>query len=224
MLAAGFGTRLRPITDKIPKCLVPINGKPLLGIWLNKLASEGFGPYLVNTHYLADKVAEFIDKNPIKSSVTLVYEPILKGTAGTLIANVQFYKGSDGLLIHADNYCMSDLSLLVLAHRKRPSGCVMTMLTFRAASPETCGILEVDSQGVLVGFHEKVDNPPGNLANGAIYIISNRMMQELVEKLPDMRDFSTEVIPRFLHRIYTYESNKPVIDIGTPQAYASVNK
>ncbi len=52
LLAAGLGTRLRPITDKIPKCLVPIQGKPLLEIWLDKLYEAGVQEFLVNTHYL----------------------------------------------------------------------------------------------------------------------------------------------------------------------------
>mgnify|MGYP003956646267 CR=1 FL=1 len=61
LLAAGLGTRLQPITDKIPKCLVPIKGKPLLQIWLERLAQVGIGPFLINTHYLAEQVEAFIE-------------------------------------------------------------------------------------------------------------------------------------------------------------------
>ncbi len=53
LLAAGLGKRLQPITDKIPKCLVPIKDQPLLGIWLEHLAQVGIGPFLINTQYLA---------------------------------------------------------------------------------------------------------------------------------------------------------------------------
>ena len=60
LLAAGLGTRLRPITDNVPKCLVPINGKPLLGYWLDSLAKAGVGPILINLHHHSDKVIDFV--------------------------------------------------------------------------------------------------------------------------------------------------------------------
>ena len=62
LLIAGLGTRLRPLTDTVPKCLLPINGKPLLGIWFDKLVAAGVSDVLVNTHWLADQVTDYIDK------------------------------------------------------------------------------------------------------------------------------------------------------------------
>ncbi|HLG37813.1 MAG TPA: sugar phosphate nucleotidyltransferase, partial [Nitrososphaera sp.] len=107
-MAAGYGTRLRPMTNTIPKCLVPIKGRPLLEVWLESLTRASIGPLLVNTHYLADQVEAFIEASPYREQVRLVHEPELCGTAGTLIANLDFFKGEDGLLIHADNYCLAD--------------------------------------------------------------------------------------------------------------------
>ena len=60
LLAAGEGRRLRPLTDRVPKCLVPIGGTPLLGIWLRLLESHGVRGALLNTHYLADEVTAFL--------------------------------------------------------------------------------------------------------------------------------------------------------------------
>ena len=68
LLAAGFGTRLRPLTNNIPKCLVPIKGKPLLEIWLDKLSDVGVKDFLINTHYLYDKVESFIKKSKYKNN------------------------------------------------------------------------------------------------------------------------------------------------------------
>ncbi|MDA3005012.1 MAG: sugar phosphate nucleotidyltransferase, partial [Actinomycetota bacterium] len=58
LLAAGLGTRLRPLTDKIPKCLVPIKGKPLLDIWCESLLSSGVEKILINLHYKHEAVEE----------------------------------------------------------------------------------------------------------------------------------------------------------------------
>lgn len=219
LLAAGFGTRLRPLTNTMPKCLVPIHGQPLLGIWLERLTQAGIGPFLVNTHYLADQVEQFIATSPYRDQVTLVHEPTLLGTAGTLMANLDFFQGEDGLLIHADNYCLADFREFMDAHRHRPPQCLMTVMAFRTPTPSSCGILELDDQGVVVRFHEKVANPPGNLASGAIYLLSHQMLAQLSRRSDEVQDFSNQVLPYLMGRIFTYETSNTFIDIGTPEAY-----
>lgn len=223
LLAAGYGTRLRPLTNSIPKCLVPINGKPLLQIWLERLTAADIGPFVINTHHLAEQVRAFIAASPYRNEVTLVHEPELCGTAGTLIANLGFFDGADGLLIHADNYCMANFRAFVRAHEQRPPECVMTMMTFRTDEPSSCGIVELDHRGVVVGFHEKVESPPGNLANGAVYIISAELLEMLGKDLHAVTDFSTEVLHRFVRRIYSHETSEVFLDVGTPESYEKAN-
>lgn len=224
LLAAGLGTRLRPLTDTVPKCLVSIKGEPLLGIWLERLTQAGIGPFLVNTHYLAAQVEDFIQVSPYCDQVTLVNELELCGTAGTLIANLGFFQGEAGLLIHADNYCLADFTAFQQAHRNRPQECVMTMMTFRTADPSSCGIVELDERGVVIGFHEKIVKPPGNLANGAVYILSTELLDRLGTDLQTVKDFSTEVLNRFVGHIYSYETSEVFLDVGTPETYARANK
>ena len=219
LLAAGIGTRLRPFTNTIPKCLVTIKGQPLLGIWLDRLSKAGIGPILINTHYLAKQVADYIESMPNRGEVSLVYEKDLRGTAGTLISNLKFFQDMDGLLIHADNYCLADFAAFQQAHANRPPECLITMMTFQTNDPSSCGIVELDDRRVVVGFHEKVSNPPGNLANGAIYILSKEFFEILAEKFSDVTDFSRDVLPQIVGRIYSYETKDTFIDIGTPSAY-----
>jgi mannose-1-phosphate guanylyltransferase len=224
LLAAGLGTRLRPLTDTVPKCLVPIKGQPLLGIWLDRLTQAGVAPFLINTHYLAGQVEAFIQVSPYRDQVTLVNELELRGTAGTLISNLGFFQGEDGLLIHADNYCLADFTAFQHAHRNRPPECVMTMMTFRTTDPSSCGIVELDERGVVIGFHEKVAKAPGNLANGAVYILSTELLERLGADLQMVNDFSTEVLNRFVGHIYSYETSEVFLDVGTPERYEQANK
>lgn len=224
LLAAGFGTRLRPMTDTVPKCLVPIGGKPLLSIWFERLMSAGVGPFLLNTHYLSEQVETFVKASPYRRQVTLFNEPVLLGTAGTLLGNLDFFAGGDGLLIHADNYCLANLSTFIAAHHARPRECAMTMMAFRTPTPTSCGILEVDAQQVVTAFHEKVATPPGNLANGAVYCLSAGMLDEISADCPRASDFSTEVVPRFMGRILAHETSEVFMDIGTPESYAAANR
>jgi len=223
LLAAGLGTRLQPLTNTTPKCLVPINDKPLIEIWLEQLTQAGFGPFLVNTHYLAEQVNAFIGASRFRDSVSLVHELELQGTAGTLINNLRFFQGEDGLLIHADNYCLADFTAFHQAHLNRPADCIMTMMTFRTDSPSSCGIVELDERGVVMGFHEKITNPPGNLANGAIYILSAELLTLMGSDLFTVKDFSTEVLYRLVGQIYSFETSEIFIDIGTPENYQRAN-
>lgn len=223
LLAAGFGTRLRPLTDSIPKCLVPIRGQPLLEIWLEKLTCANLHPIIVNTHYRSEQVAAYISTSSYRDHVTLVHEPQLLGTAGTLIANLSFYAGQDGLLAHSDNLCRLNLVDLVAAHVRRPPECLLTMLTFRTDNPSACGIVELDNRGVVIGFHEKVTSPPGNLANGAVYVLSAELISQVLVGLRKPKDFSADILPLLLGRIYTLTTNELFMDVGTPGAYARAN-
>lgn len=215
LLAAGRGTRLRPLTDTLPKCLVPIRGRPLLEIWLENLARAGIGPFLVNTHHLAGDVGRFVAHSSYRSQITLVHEPALLGTGGTLLANRDFFGRAPVLLAHADNLCLCDFRSFVRAHGRRPPETMITMMTFVTDTPESCGIVELDERGVVVGFHEKVSNAPGNLANGAVYIVEPGVVDFMTTLNTRSIDFSTQVVPNFIGRIYAWHNLGIHRDIGT---------
>jgi mannose-1-phosphate guanylyltransferase len=225
LLAAGLGTRLRPLTLHTPKCLVPIHGEPLLGRWLRQLEAAGCEAVLINTHYLADQVLAFLGERPATAmTVETVQEPELLGTAGTLLANSAFFAGATGLLIHADNAMGGSLGGLLDAHRHRAAGCEFTMLTFRTDQPRTCGIVATNGQGVVTAFHEKVADPPGNCANGALYVFEPPFLSDLATMSPPPRDFSTEVIPTLIGRIQSWPTDQPYLDIGSPAALAAAQQ
>ena len=216
LLAAGLGSRLRPLTNQTPKCLIKIGDKPIIEHWLEKLEEIGCESCIINTHYLHDQVNEFI-ANRRKSSmkIDLEYEERLLGTAGTLMKNQNFFKGSIGMLIHADNATDFKLKPLIECHLGRKSNMIMTMLTFTADNPSSCGIVEVNQDNILTDFHEKVDSPPGNKANAAVYVIEEEIFNRLPEEVVPT-DFSIDFIPRLLGKIQTLHTSLPFIDIGTP--------
>ncbi len=223
LLAAGYGTRLRPLTEKIPKCLLPIKGKPLLQIWVDNLLEAGVGKILINTHYLSEQVNEFFEKNDYKDYVTLIHEKELLGTAGTLIKNIEFYQGENGFLIHSDNFCLENLANFIEAHLNRPKKSLMTMMTFRTNVPEQCGIVELDENSLVKNFYEKTLNPPGNLANGAVYLMTKDFLNDLKKNHSTKKDFSNEILNQYLGRIFSFETRKTFIDIGNIVNYNYVN-
>ena len=161
LLSAGFGTRLRPITNSIPKCLVPVGGKPILAWWLESLERIGCEAVLINTHYLHGKVLDFISSWEGKGMrIETTYEENLLGTAGTLLANKNFFIGKDILMIHADNFTSMDLNYLLKANINRPLNCLLTMLTFESNTPQNCGIVVTDKENIVQNFFEKKLTPP----------------------------------------------------------------
>jgi len=217
LLAAGLGTRLRPLTDSVPKCLVPIGDRPLLGYWLDALAEAGITDILINLHHLADQVRSYVQARPDSQNITLVYEKDLLGTAGTIRENAEFSERQQVMIIHADNFCTADLKKFINAHDRRPAGIQITMMTFRTDEPEKCGIVEVDRRGVMTRFLEKVENPPGNLANGAVYIFDPEAIEWICSKESGCFDISVDVLPRFVHRVAAWLSDGVHIDIGSEQ-------
>ena len=224
LLAAGMGTRLRPLPDQWPKCLMPVSRRPLLEYWLQTLYVAGIREVLVNTHFHADQVKEFLARRQFVGWVRPVQETELLGTAGTLRANVDFFHGSTTLLVHADNWCQCDFGAFVDYHlNRRPVHCLITMMTFETESPESCGIVETDEQEVVVAFHEKVANPPGRRANGAVYLLEPQVL-EWLERHSDLADFSTQVLPQYLGRIATWHNAGIHRDIGTLRALQAAQR
>ena len=216
LLAAGLGTRLRPITDHLPKCLVSIHGRPLLDYWLEPLLANGVQRLLVNTHYLPQAVRDFVAASPWRDRIDLVHEPELLGTGGTVLRNREFFGAAPFMVGHADNLTQFDVPLFMAAHVARPAGVEITMMTFDTDAPETCGMVEQDAQGIVVRFHEKSPTASGRRANAAVYIFEPRVIDFLVSLGKPVIDLSLEVIPHYLGRIYGFHNTGYHRDIGSP--------
>ena len=225
LLSAGLGTRLRPITNNIPKCLVEINNTPIIEYWLKNLENIGCSEALVNTHYLHEKVNNYLSKRiNNKMLIKTTFEEKLLGTAGALLKNKHFFSNSKIILIHTDNMTNFNLQNLIDADKKRPESCLLTMLTFNADNPENCGIIKRNKEMILEDFFEKNKNPPSNIANAAIYIFDNQLLDFLSNNHKDITDFSTQVIPLLINKIYTFHTDEDFIDIGTEKNLIKAKK
>jgi len=204
VLAAGLGTRLRPLTDRVPKCLVEVAGRPMLDHWLDALSSAGVDEVLVNVHHLPDQVEEHVQARAARPPfVRVVPEPELLGSAGTLRANRGFVDGeSSFLVIYADNLTTFDIGRLVEAHRTAPS--LATIAVFHAPRPEQCGIVEVQD-GLVVRFEEKPAHPRSDLANAGLYVFDSAVL-DLIQGDPPV-DVGRHLLPRLV-------GNSRVLDVG----------
>lgn len=223
LLAAGLGTRLLPLTRTIPKCLVPIHGKPLMQYWLETLLPESVDEVLINTHYLPESVLDFIEKSPYKSQIKTVHEPELLGTGGTILKNREFFQNQDFFVAHADNLTRFSVEKMLASHRARYKTTEITMMTFETDRPETCGIVQLDDKNIVTGFFEKITNPPSNMANAAVYIFQPSVLDFLASLTAQQIDISIDVIPNYLGRIQTFHNHQYHRDIGSPESLALAN-
>jgi len=223
LLAAGLGTRLRPLTNYVPKCLVPINGKPLLSYWLDNLEAAGIDDFLINTHYFSEQVSEFVENSSYKDKITLIYEDKLLLTAGTVLKNKELLKDEPFMLVHADNLSFCNFKEFIEVHKRRPKNTLITMMVFKTDTPKSCGIVEVGADKTVINFYEKSNEDVGNLANAAVYIVEPEVIKFLESIGKEEIDFSIEVIPHFINKISVYENDVYHRDIGTLESYALAN-
>ena len=217
LMAAGLGTRLRPLTDDTPKCLIPIAGRPLLDYWFDLFASAGLRDILINTHHLPHKVRTYIDRtNHVgQFRVEEAFEPKLLGSAGTVHHNRNWISDNDtALIIYADNLSNIDLSALLTFHHSHRGP--MTMMLFHAPYPQRCGIAQLDKDLRIIEFVEKPKNPRTNLANGGIYALSAAAYHEMADM--SKFDLGFDVLPAFVGRMYGWLWQGYHQDIGTIEA------
>ncbi|MCJ7812086.1 nucleotidyltransferase family protein [bacterium] len=216
LLAAGEGKRLRPMTLKMPKCLVRIGDKPLLEIWLKILAYYHISEVLINTYYLADQVDQFIESFHTPMKVVIAYEPEPLGSGGTLRKIRAFVQdGSPFFIIYADNFTTVNLNHLVDFHHIHRG--ILSMGLFHAKDPGACGLLSLNRDNRIIDFEEKPQNPSGDLANAGIMVATPDFIDEIPEKVPC--DLSKDVLPKLVGRMYGKVIDEYFIDIGTPENY-----
>jgi NDP-sugar pyrophosphorylase family protein len=217
VLAGGLGTRLRPLTEHTPKCLVEVAGTPLLEYWMQALAEVGVGDVVVNTHHLPDRVRAYLEHVPERYSLRVheSFEPVLLGSAGTVTANRALADDADDvLLIYADNLSNVPLDRVLRFHQEH--GEPMTMVLFQTDRPTACGIASLDEAGRIIRFVEKPKEPESNLANAGIYVFTQKAYREMA----DMKGFDIgfDVLPKFVGRMVGFEHQGVHLDIGTLDA------
>ena len=216
LLAAGVGSRLRPITDAIPKCMLVIGGRPLLDIWLDAFDRAGVNEVLVNLHHLPDVVRRHIVVRAGPPAVRMVYEPELLGSAGTLAANRQWVSGEELFLAcNADNLTDFDLRSLIDAHVEH--GAIATLAVFHSPNPAAGGVVEIDAAGRVIGFAEKPSQPVSDLTNAGMYAFSPSVLDEIGGMPP--RDIGYDLLPQLVGRAWAVPVEGYFRDIGTADAY-----
>jgi len=229
LLVAGRGKRLRPLTDTMPKCLLPINGTPLLQIWLEHLERFRIDEVLINTHWLHEQVQDFVGKwsaSHDQMQITLCHEPTLLGSAGTILAHRQWACREPFFIIYGDNLTRFDLQKMMAFHKKNRQP--LTIRIYRGADPKRAGIVCLDENDIVIDFEEKPEQPKSDLGAGGIYIADYRIFDYYRKQTEGERrrplDLSYHVLPHMAGKIKAYDSGEFSMDIGTPGSLAKARE
>ena len=225
LFSAGYGSRLGHLTINTPKVLLPIKGDPILKIWIDKLMDIDVRLILINTHYLSEKINEFVLNNYNNNSkLKTVYEPKLLGTAGSLIKHISMFSEFETIIfIHTDNYSDIDIRDFIECHLSRPKKARYTMGIFKPLNFVGCGMLEVGSDGMATAYEEKPTSTRYEWANAGVFASDVSEILSLKAKNLDLSDFSRDFIPSNISEFYTYKINVTHIDIGTNDNYLFAN-
>jgi mannose-1-phosphate guanylyltransferase len=216
LLAGGLGTRLRPLTDTTPKCLLPIQGTPTLQIWFEICRTYGIDEILINVHSHGDAVRRFIGANKGELKVTLFEEETLLGGAGTILANRDWIcKEKNFWVFYADVLTTMNLDCMLAYHEARKQ--IATIAVYEVPDPSRCGIVQIDEAGIVRDFVEKPKTPLSNLAFSGFMLSTPAILEEIPNLHPV--DLGFHVLPHLVGRMAAYRSPDFVMDMGTLATY-----
>ena len=225
LLAAGLGTRLRPLTYEVPKPMVPVLGRPVMEHILQLLARHGFGEVIANLHYFPEQIqGRFADGSDWGVRLSYSHEPELLGTAGG-VRNVRDHFGDETFLIISGD-ALTDIDLTALWQAHKAKGGIATLSLKRVEDPSQIGVVILGDDGRIQGFQEKPDPAEAlsDLGNCGIYV----MEPEIFDYFPDRPfvDWAQDVFPSLLAQdvpFYGHEIAEYWNDIGSIKEFRQGN-
>lgn len=226
ILAAGLGTRLRPLTDSLPKPLLPIAGRPLI-VWnLLLLRRHGITEVIVNLHHLGHLIEQALgDGSQWRMTIAYSKEPVLLGTGGGLKQAEPFFDGEPFVVLNGDTLFDLDLGELAAVHRQ--SRALATMALREDPEPERWGAVELDAAGHVLrinGRGRETGKPGDKRMFAGVHVMHPRLLADV----PAGRESS--IIEAYVRAIQAgeivagYDLAGYWSDIGTPERYEEAKR
>lgn len=224
-LAGGMGTRLRPLTDEIPKPMVPIMNRPLLERNMENLRKCGINEIVISTCYKSEYIEKYFgDGSKFGLKIEYICEDMPLGTGGA-IKNAEPFFGDTFLVFNADILCNMDFKELIKFHRSKAAA--VTIAVTQVGNPSAYGVIESDKNGYALSFTEKpkADEIRSDYINAGVYVIEPEVFREIQKD----RSVSVEreVFPLLLrkgHKVAVYDGCSYWMDIGTPEKYLQTHE
>jgi len=225
IMAAGIGTRLRPLTELVPKPMAPIVNRPALFHILRLLKLHGIREVVINLHHLPEVITEYFGNGAkLGMEIHYSYEPELLGTAGGVRNNADFLGGDTFLVMSGDALTDVDLTGLISAHRRH--GGIATIAVKEVADTTQYGVVVTNDEGRVVDFQEKpsLEEAKSRLCNCGIYVFEPEILSHIL--VGQFDDFGRRVFPDLVRQrapFYVYEVSGYWSDVGHLREYLRGN-
>lgn len=224
ILGAGLGTRLRPLTNTIPKVMVPFGGKPLLEHTITLLKNQGFKDFVVNLHYLPEKITGYFGDGK-KWGVNIEYsdETAQVLETGGALKKAEKLLSDEFILIYGDHLHFFDFRPVIDFHHKH--GGIVTLVLKRSRNPQNGEVVEIDPESRrVVRYHvrpHQIYELGGNVyTNSGLYVLNKKILDHIPADAPIKLDGA--IMPILLQKgteICGYPTTENILDIGTPEKY-----
>jgi len=230
ILAAGLGTRLKPLTENQPKVMVEVGGQKILERTIRQLKNTGADDLVINTHYFPEVVPNYFgDGSKWGVKIQYSFEPEILGTAGGLKKVEDYFKNeTEFLVVYGDNIFGLDFAGIINA-QLNGSSC-MVMLFDRTKSPNSGiagGVVEVNEKNNISGFYEGVSRPEILYVNGGVYKCTPEIFKQIPENI--FYDFGSQVFPEMLKKnlilqAYVIGQNEALFGVDNMECLQKANK
>ncbi|ODS37789.1 MAG: hypothetical protein A7316_01550 [Candidatus Altiarchaeales archaeon WOR_SM1_86-2] len=215
ILAGGEGTRLRPLTNNIPKCMVPIDEKPFMKYIISFLKKQNIREIVMSVGYLRENIIKYFgDGKSFGIRVEYAVEDELRGTAGA-IKNAENFIDDRFLVLNGDTFFSLNLMDFKKFHMEKNAMCTIALTKLNSA--DRYGTIDVRRSGEIMGFFEKKMSGK-SIINAGFYLFE----LEMFDHLPKKGSLETDVFPLLVGKIYGYISKGYFIDIGTHESYDKI--
>lgn len=222
ILAGGLGTRIRSVFPDMPKCLIPIHGRPFLGWQLKYLSAQGFRDFVICAGYRAEQVKEYVkDGSALGVSIQYSVEEAQDGTGHAVRVAERFLERTS-LVLNGDTYLPIDYAKFLKSYRKTSSsGVIAGMALTSMQAHEGSGRVMLDESGRISAFMEKQSGQGEGFVNAGAYIFEPGIMRYIPEGPSSLeRDVFPVLATEGL--LYGVPVESGFIDIGTPEGYAKL--
>lgn len=228
ILAAGFGLRLRPLTEFLPKSMTPLSNKPFLEHTINTLKREGIKEFVINLHHLPEKITDYFkDGSGFGVKINYSIEKEILGTAGGIKAAESWLENDLFFVVNSDIAFELDFKEVALFHKKNSA--LITMVLREEREVEKYGAIEIDSSGRVRRFLGHGKTPHSEELKKTMFTGIALYDPAVLKEFPDNGycDISKEIYPKLMEKdfpVYGYVTDKYWADMGNPKNYLNLQK